>query len=409
LYNPDVLVLLLNLYYPPDTSATAKMAETVVDTLTARHDVTILCGRPSYDPTERRAWHLYQTESYDRVRIIRVGSTDYPRTQMRKRIFNYLSYVFLAVPRALVLPCDLIVAMTDPPFQGIVGAFVATLKRKPFVYNIRDLYPDMAVGGSIVKPGLLARIWEKLHRWALRRATSVIVLGDDMRHRILAKRIDPARIVVIRDGAEIPPSSAAGPILDADIIQTIRADFRFVLVHAGNLGFYGAWDTLLKGARDLRGDGVGLVFVGDGAQRERLKSTAKDIPNVRFLPFFPSSKIPSVLAAADAHIITVKRGLEGVVVPSKLYGILSAGKPIVAVAPEECDVVSFGKREGFAVSADPDDPRQFVQCVRQILNDGQQLRRMGEAAVGVAPQFERNRELQKLVDVVKRSTASSRP
>jgi colanic acid biosynthesis glycosyl transferase WcaI len=404
LYNPVVRVLLLNLYYPPDTSATAKMAETVVDTLTLRHDVTIVCGRPSYDPTERRPWHAYRTENYGRVRIIRVGSTDYPRTQMKKRIFNYLSYVCLAVPRALLLPCDVILAMTDPPFQGIVGAFVAMLKHKPFVYNIRDLYPDMAVGGSIVEPGFVSRVWEKLHRWALRRATAVIVLGDDMRNRILGKGVDPARVVVIRDGAEIPPSGTAGPILDAGVIQTIRADFRFVLLHAGNLGFYGAWDTLLVGARHLEGAGVGLVFVGDGAQRERLKAAAKNIPNVRFLPFFPSSQIPSVLAAADAHIITVKRGLEGVVVPSKLYGILAAGKPIVAVAPEECDVVSIGKREGFAVSADPDDPSQFVECVHGILNNSGQLQRMGEAAAAVAPQFERNRELQKLANVLERST-----
>lgn len=402
-------VLLLNLYYPPDTSATAKMAETVVDTLTISHNVTIICGRPSYDPTERRAWHWYQSENYRRVRIIRVGSTDYPRAQMKKRVFNYLSYVFLALPRALLVPCDVILAMTDPPFQGIVGAFVATLRRKPFVYNIRDLYPDMAVGGSIVRPGFLARIWERLHRWALRRSTTVVVLGDDMRKRILAKGVDPARVAVIRDGAEIPVAGTAGPILDADVIQTIRADSRFVLLHAGNLGFYGAWETLLQGARSLEGMGVGLVFVGDGAQRERLKAAAKDIPNVRFLPFFPGSKIPSVLAAADAHIITVKRGLEGVVVPSKMYGILAAGKPIVAVAPEECDVVTLGTRHGFAVSADPDDPGDFAGCVRRIFGDERQIRQMGSAAAATARQFERKQELQKLVSLVETSATSRKP
>jgi colanic acid biosynthesis glycosyl transferase WcaI len=404
-----VRVLLLNLYYPPDTSATAKMAETVVDALTSRHDVTIVCGRPSYDPTERRSWHWYQTENYGRVRIIRVGSTDYPRTQMQRRIFNYLSYVFLAVPRALLLPCDVILAMTDPPFQGIVSAFVAMLKRKPFVYNIRDLYPDMAVGGSIVEPGFLARTWERLHRWALGRSNTVVVLGDDMRNRILAKGVNSSRVDVIRDGADIPPAGAAGPILDAHVIQTIRAGFRFVLLHAGNLGFYGAWDTLLEGARSLNGTGVGLVFVGEGAQRERLKAAAKDIPNVHFLPFFPGSKIPSVLAAADAHVITVKRGLEGVVVPSKMYGILAAGKPIIAVAPEECDVVALGKQQGFAVSADPDDPGQFVDRIRSLVEHGERLRQMGEAAAAVAPQFERSRELQKLVNVLERSTTSRKP
>jgi colanic acid biosynthesis glycosyl transferase WcaI len=119
--------------------------------------------------------------------------------QHEKRVLNYLSYVALAIPRALFVPCDVVIAMTDPPFQGIVGAMVAMLKRKPYVYNIRDLYADMAVGGSIVEPGILSKIWEKLHRWALRHAARVIVLGEDRRERIIAKRVEPARVMVVRD------------------------------------------------------------------------------------------------------------------------------------------------------------------------------------------------------------------
>ncbi len=399
MYNSLVRILLLNLYFPPDTSATAKIAKAVVDALAAKHQVTVLCGRPSYDPTERRSWHLYQSEETGNFRVVRVGSTDYPRVQMKKRVLNYLSYVLLAVPRALLIPSDVILAMTDPPFEGIVGAFVATLKNKPYVYNIQDMYPDMAVAGSIVKPGPLARIWEKLHRWALRRATKIIVLGEDMRNRILAKGVDRARVIVIRGGAEISSDGTATAALDHSVIEAIRADFKFVLLHAGNLGFYGAWDTLVEGARQLAADGIGLVFVGDGAERGRLETACAGISNVRFLPFFPASKIPSVLAAADAHVITVKRGLEGVVVPSKMYGILAAGKPILAVAPAECDVVSIGTRMGFSISADPDSPAQLVDRVREILFDGEKLHRLGVSAAATAPEYDRAQELAKLVKV----------
>ncbi len=392
-------VLLLNLYYPPDTSATAKMAQTVVQALAQWDDVTVLCGRPSYDPSERRPWHLYQSENTGRVQIIRVGSTDYPRLQMKKRLLNYLSYVFLSVPGALFLPCDVILAMTDPPFEGIVGAFVARLKGKPYVYNIRDLYPDMALGGSLVSPGFLTHLWESLHRWSLRRATRVVVLGDDMRRRILSKGVDPTRVVVVRDGADLPPGGTAAP-LDSQVIQAIRGDSRFVLLHAGNLGFYGAWDTLLTAAQELAEDDIAMVFVGDGAERRRLQSAAAGLANVRFLPFFPGSEIPSVLAAADAHIITVKRGLEGVVVPSKLYGILAAGKPIVAVAPAECDVVSIGARQGFSIVADPDDPAQFIQAVRGLSRNAELLRSMGAAAAANASEYVRSKELAKLVELV---------
>jgi len=401
-----VRVLLLNLYYPPDTSATANMAKIVVEAIAEKHEVTVLCGRPSYDPTERRAWHLYQTESLGNARVIRVGSTDYPRVQINKRIFNYLSYVLLAVPRALLLRCDVILAMTDPPFEGIVGAFVATLKHKPYVYNIRDMYPDMAVGGSIVKPGLLARIWEKFHRWAMHRATMVVVLGDDMRNRIRSKGVDPARVVVVRDGTEISREAKPVAELDSSVMQTIREGFQFVLLHAGNLGFYGAWETLVEGTRQLAADGVGLVFVGDGAQREKLQYACAGIPNVRFLPFFPASKIPSVLAAADAHVITVKRGLEGVVVPSKMYGILAAGKPIVALAPPECDVVSVGNEKGFSISAAPDDPAEFVDRVRRMVRNPQQVRQMEKAAAAAAPEYDRKQELRKLVMLLESASRS---
>jgi glycosyltransferase involved in cell wall biosynthesis len=392
-------VLLLNLYYPPDTSATAKMARTVVDALVPRHNVTVLCGRPSYDPAERRAWRWYQTEVAGLARIVRTGSTDFPRFDMKKRVLNYLTYVALAVPRTLLVPCDAVLAMTDPPFCGIVGALVAMLKGKPYVYNIRDMYPDMAVGGSIVEPGLLTRIWERLHRWALRRAKRVIVLGDDMRARIIAKGVEPSRIVIVRDGAEILPTDTPLPSPDPEVVRAIRGNFSFVLLHAGNLGFYGAWDTLLTAARKLASDGVGLVFVGDGAQRAEIEAAAKSAVNIWFLDFFPAGKIPSVLAAADAHVITVKRGLEGVIVPSKMYGILAAGKPIVAVAPEETDVVRLGRRDGFAVCANPDKPEDLISAVRALVGDAQKLKNMGEAARAAASDYDRVKELQKFAEV----------
>jgi colanic acid biosynthesis glycosyl transferase WcaI len=401
-YNLAVRILLLNLYYPPDTSATAKMAETVANVLAKDNQVTILCGRPSYDPAERRAWHWYQVEESGKVRIVRTGSTDFPRFQMKRRVLNYLTYTALAIPRALFTPSDAVLAMTDPPFAGIIGAFVALLKHKPYFYNIRDMYPDMAVGGSIVKPGLLARIWETLHRWALRRATKVIVLGEDMCNRILAKGVRAERIEIVRDGAEIPGPDSLQPQLDPEVMQKIRGDFRFVLLHAGNLGFYGAWPALVAAAKQVANDGIGFVFVGEGAQRAEIETLAAGASNIRFLPFFPARKIPSVLAAADAHLITVKRGLEGVVVPSKMYGILAAGKPIVAAAPSETDAVSLGEQQGFSVGANPDRPEEIARVILDLANHPERLAQMAKAARDAAPAYDRAKELQKLLQIVSR-------
>jgi glycosyltransferase involved in cell wall biosynthesis len=393
-------ILVLNLYYPPDTSATAKIAAAFLEPVAAKHEVTLICGRPSYDPTEKRPWRLWQSERLRGVTVIRVGSTDYPRTQMTRRVLNYLTYVALSIPRALFVRSDLILAMTDPPFEGIVGAFVAMWKAQPFVYNIRDLYPDMALGGSIVEPGLLARVWEMLHRWALRRATRVIVLGEDMRARIISKGVAPDRVAIVRDGVELPPASSSASELDAEVIRTIRSGYRFVLLHAGNLGFYGAWETLLAAARELAEDGVSLVFVGDGAQRSRLEAAAAGSTNVRFLPFFPTHQLASVLSAADAHVVTIKRGLEGVVVPSKLYGVLAAGRPIVAVAPQQTDAASLAARDGFGVSADPDNPAELVAIVRTLLGDPRRLAAMGSAAQLAAARYARPKEALKFMQVL---------
>ena len=329
--------------------------------------------------------------------VERVGSTDYPRFQMRRRVSNYLTYLSLAVPRALSIRSDVVLAMTDPPIEGIVGAFVAQLSGRPFVYNIRDMYPDMAVGGSIVRAGSFTARWERLHRWALRRATRVIVLGEDMRDRIVAKGVESARVVISRDGITVPEKL---PPPDNPVAREIRGDFRFTLVHAGNLGFYGAWQTLISAVRMLENEGVGLVFVGEGAMKSQVEAMAAGCRAVRFLPFRPASEIPLVLSSGDMHVVTVKRGLEGVVVPSKLYPTLAAGRPVLGVAPEDCDVVRIIRRSGCGLAANPDDPNTIVEALRGALQDPEQIRNMGLRAREIANSYDRVKQLKIFTETI---------
>ncbi len=384
-------ILLLNEYFPPDTSATAKCAAQVADALAEKHRVTVLAGRPSYDPSERHPRYLLRREVRGNLAVERVGSTAYPRFQMRRRVSNYLTYLSLAIPRAISIRSDVVLAMTDPPMEGIVGAAVAQLSRRPFVYNIRDMYPDMAVGGSIVRPGSFTARWEKLHRWALRRASRVIVLGEDMRDRIVAKGVDSARVVVSRDGITIPETL---PLADNSVAREIRGDFHFVLVHAGNLGFYGAWQTLISAIRILEKEGVGLVFVGEGAMKSQVEAMAAGCRAVRFLPFRPASEIAMVLSSGDMHVVTVKRGLEGVVVPSKMYPTLAAGRPVLGIAPEECDVVRIIRRSACGLAANPDDPNAVVAALRGVLQDSEQIRNMGLRAREIANSYDRVKQLK---------------
>ncbi|MGO8792336.1 MAG: glycosyltransferase family 4 protein [Terriglobia bacterium] len=390
-------ILLLNEYFPPDTAATANMAAAVVDVLAERHEVTVLCGRPSYDPTERHPFYLFRRDRRGKAVVARVGSTTFPRFRMRQRIWNYLSFTAIQIPSVMVLKGDVVLAMTDPPFQGIVGAFVAFLKRKPFVYNIRDLYPEMAVLGNIVRPSWWLRLWERLHRWALRRASRVIVLGEDTRERIIAKGIDPARVVVVRDGAR-PVPRVATP--DHPVTHQVRSGFGFVVLHAGNLGFYGAWETVIKSAEMLDHDDAGFVFVGEGAQRAQVEAAARGNSKVKFQPFRPAEQVPYVLAAGDLHLVTIKRGLEGVVVPSKLYSILAAGKPILALAPEGSDVARVVMRAGCGVVVDPDDPAALAAVVQELSHDRERVAKMGNLAFQAAGEFARDKELQRFRQII---------
>src|SRR5437588_592225 len=240
--------------------------------------------------------------------------------------------------------------------------------------------------------------WERLHQWALRRADRVVVLGEDMRERIVAKGIPAERVVVVRDGASIPTAVFG---VDHPVAQEVRGDFRFVVLHAGNLGFYGAWETLVRAATLLNGEGVGFVFIGAGAAAARVQALATQVNGrARFLSFRPASEVPYILAAGDLHVVTVRRGLEGVVVPSKLYGILAAGRPVLAVAPEASDVARIVRRYRCGVVADPDRPESVAQAVREAMASPGDLAAMGARARAAARDFEQRAELDRFVRVV---------
>jgi colanic acid biosynthesis glycosyl transferase WcaI len=395
-------VLIINQYFPPDTAATAKVISQLVTYLSRYFKVTVLAGRPSYSPTEYHPFYLFRRDWSGGVRVERVGSTVLPRHRMRWRLSNYLSYLTLALPKALTLPADVIITMTDPPLVCLIGAIASRLRRLPFIYNIRDLHPDMAVAAGLIPPCRWTESWDRLHCWAMQRADWVVVLGEDMKERVVAKGISPQKVVVIRDGVPIPTDL---PPPDHPIAQQLRQGFPFVSMYAGNIGFYGAWETLIAAARQVQGEGIGLIFIGDGACKESLLLLANGTSNVQFLPFRPQKEVPFVLAAPDIHIVTLKNGMEGLVVPSKLYPILAAGKPVLVVAPESSDPARIVQRAGCGLVADPDDPTGIAEALRWARRNPEALKVMGRRAKEIAPEFSADRHFQKFADLVAQTIA----
>ena len=150
----------------------------------------------------------------------------------------------------------------------------------------------------------------------------------------------------------------------------------------------------------LEADGVALVFMGEGARKREIQELARNCANVRFLPFRPASEIPSVMAAGDLQVVTIKRGLEGVVVPSKMYDILANGRPIAALASERTEVARLVRQYECGIVADPDDPNQLAESVRHILQTMEVRERMSKQSRELARTYDRFKELQKFVELV---------
>jgi glycosyltransferase involved in cell wall biosynthesis len=318
---------------------------------------------------------------------------------MGGRIVNYVSYLAMAGWPALFARSDLVLVMTDPPMASIVGASVAKLHRLPLVINMRDLHPDMAITVGLLRPGPVSRLWDALQTWALRRAARVIVLGADMRRRVLDKGVEPERVVIVRDGAPLP---ATLPPRNHPVSQQVRNGFEFVVLHAGNVGFSCAWEALLGAARLMESERVGFVFVGDGAAMPAVRAEARQLRNVRLEPFRPVAEVPYVLQAGDVHVVSVRENVEGLVVPSKLYPVLAAGRPPLVVAAAGSDAAQLVAESDCGWVVDPTDPGAIAGAIREAMGDPVELRKRGERARALASRFQRPRLLAEVAGVVER-------
>jgi glycosyltransferase involved in cell wall biosynthesis len=392
-------LLVLNQYFPPDVASTAKCVAQLANYLGRFFAVTVLAGRPSYSPTQRHPFYLLRHERVGNIVVERVGSTALPRYRMKWRLSNYLSYLTLALVRGLMIPTDIVLTMTDPPLACVVGALIARRWGCPFIYNIRDLHPDMALAAGLIRPGPLTERWEQLHRWALSQAVKVIVLGEDMKERLEAKGVLEEKIVVIHNWSDLYPL----PPSNNPFKEELRCGFPFVAMHAGNLGFYGAWETLLKAAQWVAGEGIGLIFVGEGTYKAQLLAIADGAANVRFLPYRPEEQVPFVLASPDLHIVTIKHGFEGLVVPSKLYPILAAGKPVLAVVPERSEVAKIVRQARCGIVIDPADSKGVADALRWARYHADALQQMAHNARTAAAEFTSQKQMGKFVQVIQQT------
>jgi colanic acid biosynthesis glycosyl transferase WcaI len=391
-------ILLVNQYYPPDASATARVCADVVDSLiSAGHEVTVLCGRPSYGVRKRQQWRALAREDHGPYECERVGSISFDRSSLPRRMVNYASYLSFSALRATTRPrADVVIAGSDPPLAILVGLIAA--RGGPVVYNIKDLHPDAAVAAGLLRPGPLANAWARLHSAALRRASLVICLSEAMAARVRGKGVARERIAVVPDGGPPPTGDA-----ESRVVEELRGDASFVALHAGNLGGVGAWDTLVAAAHLLDSE-ERLVFVGDGAKAQDLSTRG-----LRVLPYRPADQLASVMAAGDLQIVTLRPGMEGLVFPSKLYTILAYGRPVLAVVPKRSEVADLVRRWRCGMVVDPGDARDLAHKLRWAHRHPEALSAMTERAREAGRRYERRRCFTDLVQLVEAAAEGHSP
>ncbi len=401
-------VLFINQFYYPDEAATAQLLTDLTQDLVGKgFEVVVVAGTGRY-LGGRSSLPLY--EVHRGVTIYRVPTTGFGRGSPVGRIADYLAFYLGALLRVLMLPrFQTTVIMSTPPLISLLGPVTRLAKGSRFIYWVQDIYPDLLIAlGRMKGTGWLARVLGVVSRFSLRQADRAIVLGERMRERVIEKGVDPRRILVIHnwaDGKALFPDRIAG----RSFADRHELDGGFQIIYSGNLGNSHHFETFLAAAKELRGDStIKFLFIGDGPQKRHVEQSCRGmgLPNVRFLPYQPRAALRGSLNSAGVHLISLMPGLEGLMVPSKIYGVMAVGKPVVFVGPEESEVAEIIRRAGCGFVVRPGDTNSLVRSCLQLLAD--QKLREGLGAAGrryFCDEFEREKASARFSDVFRSTRA----
>jgi len=314
-------VLMMNQFFWPDSAATSQLLTDVARDLVAlNHEVHVICGG---------AYAETAPDSRPDVVVHRVQGFRFSRSAF-ERILSYASFYIGATWKAFcVQKPDVVLTLTTPPLLSVVGAFLKIFRGSRFCIWEMDVYPDVAVDlGYIKAKGIIDRTLGIVADWSRRSADSVIVLGECMRARLLARGIKSETIAVVDNWAD-----------STQILVAPRNPYcnSLFLVYSGNLGFAHDVETLIGAIRVLRNDArFRFLFVGGGSRHAELTSFLQTecIDSVELRAYVPRAELGSSLGAGDIGIVTQREACCGSVVPSKVYGLLAAGRPILFVGPE---------------------------------------------------------------------------
>ena len=348
-------ILFINRVYPPSSGATGEMLCQLAEALAARRwDVTILATDTGGVPKDSLR---------NGVRILRTGGL-FSRKSTLLRAVSYGCMIPWLLIRALLLPrTDFIVTMTDPPMLAAIGPLLAFFKKNKIIHWAQDIYPEVAEELGVLPSGhTITRVLREVSSFALQRHDAVISIGRCMLQRMVARGIPAEKIHLIPNWA---PPIAPCDKFNNPFRRQQGLEGGFVVAYSGNMGLAHDFDTILAVAESLRGRHIVFLMIGDGPRRAEIQRAAnsRGLDNMRFLPSQLPDKLSESLSAADAHLVTMRTPLCGLVVPSKFYGVLAAGRPCLFVGPKESEVALSLTELDAGMVIDPENPSALAAAI----------------------------------------------
>lgn len=390
-------IAFFNRSFYPDTAATGQLLTELCAALVRDYGcrVSVVSGVPLFttvtESVVSRNGFLLRREKYHGIDILRARGTRLSKQRFLGRFSNYVTYFLSACYAGLRLDRpDIIVALTDPPIIGLAAYLASRRFGVPLVMSYRDIFPEVTRLLEDFQSELVNRVLDRVNRFLVRKAERSVALGETMRRRLVAgKGADPAKVAVIPDWAnclEIRPGPKRNPFSLAHGLTN-----QFVVMHSGNLGLSQGLEDILQAASYLKDfPDIQIVFVGEGVKKPFLEkqALALDLGNVHFLPYQPKEELISSFATADLFVVSLKPGFAGYIVPSKLYGILAAGRPYVAAVEEDCEVATVTRRFASGLLAEPGNPRDLANKILMFYHDRPMALRFGDNARRAGLQFD---------------------
>lgn len=381
-------IVMLNRSFWPDTEATGQLLEDLCEHLKQDFDVHVICGQPNSPQHDNYVKH--GIEHHRGITVHRLRHRQFAKRIPAGRIINLVSFTAAAARylRRRQITAHLFVSETDPFLLPIISARQARRAGGRFVSYLQDIYPDVAEETGKARRGWLTRQIRRALRSAYGSADRVIVLGHCMRDRLAAApwNLDAAKVTVIPNWSDC---RAIQPLPRADnrFLKEQGLEDRFVVMHSGNMGLTQRLDVLVQATeqRDWPAQAI-LLLVGDGAARPELESLTRNRSDdrVRLLPYQPRAELAQSLSAADLHVVSMHQQITGCLCPSKLYGILAAGRPVLAIAAAATDLCQTVEKEQVGWCCRPGDPGAIARSVAAAAADDAACQAAGARARALA-------------------------